>query len=214
MIWFTSDTHFDDEKTLVYRYRPFENVKKMNEALIETWNTSISPEDDVFHLGDFAISDEAIKEFAPQLNGNIRLILGNHDDKRNRELLKQFFDIKEHPITISFEYNNKPDQLYLCHYPKQRPNPETSGIYACCGHIHDLWKVARRMVNVGVDAWHFKPVSLEQIISCRQAEEDGHWDANVYPDAPLKWQWAISNIRKREGDEPTINILKKELNII
>ena len=207
MLWFTSDHHFGDEKVRLYRMRPFENVDEMNAALLKSWNDHIAPDDKVFHLGDFAATDEALEEFAPQLNGHIRLILGNHDLSRPRELLQEYFEILDGPVKYKFNQ----DRLFLCHYPKQRPNPETSDIYTICGHIHDLFKVARRMVNVGVDAWHFKPVSLEQILNCRESEQLGRWDANVYPDAPLDWQWKVSNIQERSGQEPTIPILMREM---
>jgi len=212
MIWFTSDTHFDDEKTLVYRYRPFENVGEMNEVLVERWNKCVQPEDTVLHLGDFAVTDEAIKKYAPRLNGSIILILGNHDLERNIDLLHQYFSVHSDPFIMSFTYDDKPEKLYVCHYPLQRKSVEYSGMYTVTGHIHDLWKVARKMLNVGVDVWNFHPISLETVMESRQAELDGHWDANVYPDAPMEWKWEISNIRERPQDEPTLDILREKLN--
>jgi len=213
MIWFTADTHFDDEKTLLYRYRPFQNVKKMNQAIVKNWNSCISPKDTVFHLGDFAVSDDAVEEYAPMLNGKIKLIMGNHDDVRDRKILEKYFELKDKPYILKFNHNGKGDQIFICHYPKQRPDVEKNNIYTACGHIHDLWKITRKMVNVGVDAWHFKPVSLQQILDSRQAELDGHWDANVYPDASFEWQWTVSLKRgeKAQGKEPTMDILRKEI---
>ena len=35
------------------------------------------------------------------------------------------------------------------------------------------------MINVGVDAWHFKPVSLEEILFTKKAIEC-HYDDNVF----------------------------------
>ncbi|WP_299869091.1 hypothetical protein [uncultured Roseobacter sp.] len=31
------------------------------------------------------------------------------------------------------------------------------------GHVHNNWLGSRNAVNVGVDVWHFMPVSFEQI---------------------------------------------------
>jgi calcineurin-like phosphoesterase family protein len=211
MIWLTSDTHFDDEKTLIYRYRPFDNVEEMNDTLVENWNKCVNPNDLVLHLGDFAVTDKAIEKYAPRLNGEIRLILGNHDEKRDRDLLEKYFTVVEKPHIINFTYNGEPEKLWICHYPLQRKNVKYSGIYNCCGHIHDLWKTARKMLNVGVDVWNFTPISLDVVMKSRQAELDGHWDANVYPDAPIEWQWKISNIKQRNENEPTLDILRKKL---
>ncbi|WP_258934191.1 hypothetical protein [Nesterenkonia pannonica] len=37
-----------------------------------------------------------------------------------------------------------------------------------CGHVHDDWTVSRSpggtlQVNVGVDMWHFRPISAEDL---------------------------------------------------
>ena len=32
-----------------------------------------------------------------------------------------------------------------------------------CGHIHNRWKIYRNIINVSVDAWDYKPVSIKQI---------------------------------------------------
>ena len=76
-IFFTSDSHFLDEKTLKYRYRPFKDVNEMNSEIVRLWNETVSEDDIVYHLGDFAVSDDGIDRFAPLLNGHIHLILGN-----------------------------------------------------------------------------------------------------------------------------------------
>lgn len=31
-----------------------------------------------------------------------------------------------------------------------------------CGHIHGLFKAVKKVLNVGVDVWDFKPVSWEE----------------------------------------------------
>ena len=32
-----------------------------------------------------------------------------------------------------------------------------------CGHVHNLFKVQKNVINVGVDVWDYKPVSFEQL---------------------------------------------------
>jgi len=49
------------------------------------------------------------------------------------------------------------------------------------GHIHGLWKVQPNMVNVGVDAWHFRPVSEQEIRFVYDAMRTGKYDENVFP---------------------------------
>jgi len=54
-IFFTSDTHFGHGGALGLYRRPFASVDVMNEAIVERWNETVGPDDDVWHLGDFAI---------------------------------------------------------------------------------------------------------------------------------------------------------------
>ena len=46
-LWFTSDTHFCHENILMYCNRPFKNVVEMNNMLIQNWNNSVKPDDDI-----------------------------------------------------------------------------------------------------------------------------------------------------------------------
>lgn len=50
----------------------------MNEKIIDNWNKVVKKFDKVFHLGDFCFGRHNI-EIADRLNGQKRLILGNHD---------------------------------------------------------------------------------------------------------------------------------------
>ena len=48
-------------------------------------------------------------------------------------------------------------------------------------HIHGTWKVKRNMINVGVDAWHFTPVS-EDMIKFQINGIRNYYDENVFMD--------------------------------
>ncbi|MDI6738323.1 MAG: hypothetical protein QME12_07475, partial [Nanoarchaeota archaeon] len=65
---------------------------------------------------------------------------------------------------------------YLNHYPVNHV-PDKFNIV---GHIHSLWKVKPNMVNVGADAWHFRPVSEAEILFVHNAIAKGYYDANVF----------------------------------
>jgi calcineurin-like phosphoesterase family protein len=78
--YFTSDTHFGHKNILEYEKeaRPFDTVEEMNEQLIANWNDTVNQKDIVFHLGDFAFGAINVP-IADRLNGNKRLVMGNHD---------------------------------------------------------------------------------------------------------------------------------------
>jgi len=54
--FFTSDTHFDDEFAIRYFNRPFKSVDKMNGEIVEKWNSIVTENDTVYHLGDLTLS--------------------------------------------------------------------------------------------------------------------------------------------------------------
>lgn len=89
--FFISDTHFGHKNILEYEKdaRPFKTVEEMNECIIERWNSVVKPKDIVYHLGDFAFGKHNIS-IAEHLNGDKRLIIGNHDIYPTVEYLKYF----------------------------------------------------------------------------------------------------------------------------
>jgi calcineurin-like phosphoesterase family protein len=146
--YFTSDTHFNHANIIVHCNRPFKDVKEMNEILIKNWNDIVTYDDTIFHLGDFSLNCD--KEFLNRLNGKIIHIKGNHDHKG--------------PIIedIMIFYGGKYWQLI--HDPWESEND-----FVLCGHVHDAWKVKtinnRIIVNVGVDVWNFKPITIQDILN-------------------------------------------------
>lgn len=78
--WFTSDTHFGHANIIKYCDRPFASVDAMNKAIIKNWNSVVSPDDTVYHLGDVALGDiNSSLACVGALNGYKILVLGNHD---------------------------------------------------------------------------------------------------------------------------------------
>jgi calcineurin-like phosphoesterase family protein len=86
-IFFTSDTHFGHGGALGLYRRPFPSVAAMNEALVEGWNATVGPDDDIWHLGDFAIKQPAaaVAEWLGRLNGQKHLVAGNNDPPATTE---------------------------------------------------------------------------------------------------------------------------------
>src|SRR5271166_4498318 len=86
-IFFTSDTHFGHGGALGLYRRPFPSVAAMNEALVERWNETVGPEDEIWHLGDFAIKQPAaaVTEWLGHLNGRKHLVAGNNDPQATIE---------------------------------------------------------------------------------------------------------------------------------
>lgn len=76
--FFIADTHFGEESILRYENRPFADAAEMDEAMIKKWNETVSPQDTVWHLGDFGAEGHEAETLS-RLNGRVLLIKGNHD---------------------------------------------------------------------------------------------------------------------------------------
>lgn len=149
-LWFTSDNHFWHKHIIEYSKRPFSSIEEMNQVMIERWNETVRADDMVIHLGDLSFGTKAkTRNLMDQLNGVKILIWGNHDPRQVRKL--------PHWTWVGNEYRTK--ELYLCHFPSRTWG---SGIHLH-GHSHGAAVQIPNRMDVGVDCWDFRPVSLTQI---------------------------------------------------
>jgi calcineurin-like phosphoesterase family protein len=155
-IWFTSDLHLGHANIIRYCNRPFTNVEEMNEKLINNWNTLVKPGDSVYNLGDFAFHREP-SIFFNRLNGCKYLIKGNHDKHDTMKLPWQF--IKDvHMLRLDS------CSIFLSHY-SHRVWPEGHhGVIHLFGHSHGGLSAHGKSFDVGVDAWNYAPISMEQVV--------------------------------------------------
>ena len=191
-LYFTSDTHFGSKRTLELSKRPFSSIEEMDNKLMLNWNSTIKPNDIVFHLGDFG--DYSMID---KLNGNIYLILGNYEIE---EMTKEKIDFKEYKqsmikkgfknvyenLKILSNNNEKivplrnfnPDiniDLFLTHEPLNADKK----LFTLFGHIHCRQMIKRYGLDVGVDGHHFKPISIKDVMFYKEAIEK-FYDDNVF----------------------------------
>src|ERR1700739_3305414 len=111
--FFTSDTHFGHGGALGLYRRPFSSVAAMNEGLVERWNETVRPDDEVLALGAFGIRQkpEVVAEILARLHGHKYLLTGNNDPPATIELdgwesVQPYAEITVDGVS-----------LVLCHYP-------------------------------------------------------------------------------------------------
>ena len=158
-IWFTGDTHFGHGGALGLFRRPFASVAAMDAAMIERWNAHVAPGDTVWHLGDFSVRIALARAAAilAALNGAKHLIVGNNDPPAIREL-SGWASVQAY---AELELTDR--RLILCHYPLRAWNGQHRGALDLHGHSHGRLKPLPRQVDVGVDAWDFRPIDLDAI---------------------------------------------------
>lgn len=159
-LFFTSDTHFGHGGSLGLFKRPFGSVAEMTEALVANWNATVAPADTVWHLGDVAIGPkrEAVAEILARLNGTKHLVTGNNDGPA----------AIDQPAWASVqayaELEAEGRKLVLCHYPFRSWNGQGKGALNLHGHSHGRLEPLTRQVDVGVDAWDFRPVAVDEVL--------------------------------------------------
>ena len=167
-IWFTSDHHFGHSRIIQYSDRPFKNVDEMDCKLVDNWNSLVSPDDFVFHLGDFTFGGvSAWENYRNRLNGDIFLIRGNHDRVQDGQI-KHLFKGVENYLEINVrdsEHSSGWQQIVLCHYAFRVWNRSHYGSYHLYGHSHGNLPddPCSLSFDVGVDCHDYKPISYSGV---------------------------------------------------
>ena len=158
--YFIADTHFGHEAIIRYENRPFKDIREQEDVLIKNWNDTVSPEDTVYILGDFGMSDskEDTIRLCKLLNGRKILIIGNHDTNEP-EWYRQcgFTEVSPWPIIYKGFWILSHEPLYI------NQNMPYANIY---GHVHanPIYKdCSRQSVCVCVERTEYKPIAFDSI---------------------------------------------------
>ena len=171
--YFTSDWHLNETRIKEFNpfFRPFETIDEQNQTILANINRFVKKDDLLYHLGDVSVDIAGIDLLEHLHCKNKVLIIGNYDVDKLDKLQKHFTTMRE---DLELRIGEIP--CYLNHYPaKQKPNH-----FNIVGHIHSLWKIKPNMVNVGVDAWHFRPVSEQELTFIHTAMKNNRYDKNVF----------------------------------
>ncbi len=154
-LFFFSDPHFGHANIIQYSNRPFKDVEEMNTELVKRYNVTVPKDAICIWGGDcFFMKFEPAQEIFNQLNGDKILIRGNHDRTWVNKL--GFKGIYKH---LEMKIANRNAIIY--HYPDyQLPHPSYILIH---GHTHEHTKLNSNKIHIGVDAWDYRPASLDQI---------------------------------------------------
>lgn len=160
--WAISDSHFWHENILKWGRGQFLTVEDMNEHIVERWNTVVSPQDHVYHLGDVFFGDRTVEEekaLLGRLKGHKRLIIGNHD---NVMRLAQNHHLPKMMLWRHFQDFN----LILTHVPMhvdsihERAGDKAINVH---GHTHLNGSPEGPYKSVCCELVNYTPVNLEDI---------------------------------------------------
>jgi calcineurin-like phosphoesterase family protein len=156
---FTSDHHFGHGGARGLFQRPFASVAAMDAAMVARWNEAVGVDDEVWHLGDFAVRQPAARmaQLLDSLAGRKHLIVGNNDGPATTGLAGWA------SVQPYAELGEGGSFLVLCHYPLRSWHRMARGALNLHGHSHGRLAPLPRQVDVGVDVFDFRPVTLAEI---------------------------------------------------
>lgn len=159
-----------------------ETQARLDSFLIDRWNEVVRPDDEVWLLGDACMGrlDRTIEQLG-RLLGRIVLVPGNHDrvwagDHRRDQWWGRYLEagideIVDGTTTLELADGTLVDVDHFPYVGDSREvdrhvdwRPRDRGRVLLHGHVHSAWRTNGRMINVGVDAWHYAPISEQQIM--------------------------------------------------
>jgi len=193
-VWLISDSHFYHGNIIKYCHRPYKTVEEMNIDIIQKWNSVVGKDDTVWHLGDFAFfrknDTDKIKKIIAKLNGNINLLLGNHDRHVCNNLLfwynLGFKKVWDKPFLFMDNYIFSHEPLITKNGIDLSYHPKLKNIF---GHVHNSnadfyamkpedqkhWNdehpefrtipdITSHSFNVSIEVIDYKPIAFETIV--------------------------------------------------
>lgn len=130
----------------------------MDQALIDNWNSIVSPNDRIYHLGDVAIPRRGLGCLS-QLNGRKILVRGNHDIFKLGDYTKYFDDIRGCHYLDNYILTHIP--IHECGLNRYKGNIH--------GHLHYRRVLGAdgqpdpRYKCVCVEHTQYKPIDFEQV---------------------------------------------------
>ena len=184
MIYFTADQHFGHKNILKHQgvTRPFDTIEEHDKFAVDQWNSVISNNDTVYHLGDFTLKGWSFFwDTVQKLNGSILVVPGGHDYKWIQEHPNPEIQIKRPANfihsprrisllntleTIEIHQGGKyPLVISLCHYAQLKWDRSHYGSLHLFGHSHGRLEYPEpRSMDIGVDTNNFLPYSLDEVV--------------------------------------------------
>ena len=125
----------------------------------------VRPEDEIWHLGNFAIRQRSVGVafLLKTQHGRKHLITGNNDDAAVKgcdgwESVQAYAEVSVDGM-----------HLVLCHYPFRTWRNMGKGWANLHGHSHGRQRPLPRQFNVGGEVWNYRPVQLAEVLGSMKA---------------------------------------------
>ncbi|MFA5312351.1 MAG: hypothetical protein WC375_03400 [Methanomassiliicoccales archaeon] len=177
--YWRADDHFGHKNILHLCNRPFQTIDEWAHVSITNHNSVVSDACTVWYMGDFAYkcSSEYTVECLRQLNGQIRIILGNHDKPLRQAVQRGLIQdlIRKDKVIIvgsldqnistSLSISIDGQDFFMSHYAHRTWPGAFRGTIHLYAHSHNNLASLYKSFDTGVDANHYFPISGTQIMA-------------------------------------------------
>lgn len=158
-IHFISDLHLAHKSILNFSSRPEKTLEDMHIAMVEQWNEKVRKNKDIVYvLGDVCFKESELK-WLNMMNGQKRLILGNHDTFH--------YDVYREYFKEVWHFHKAYKGLVLTHIPVHPGELQNRGTWKhnIHGHIHShgFNNLGPKYFNVNVDIIGYAPIRLDEL---------------------------------------------------
>lgn len=163
-VFVTSNMQLGRPNAITKFKRPFKDVDNMTNELIGNWNSVVSNNDTVYHLGNFAWDPKTAQDALQRLNGNIKLLPAEHDEAvmllnqkkllpLNSGLMNRITPLKDYEVNLSY-------------WPMMEWPGSSNGYYSIIGYQNKKYKSdpEKRIINASADLWGYKPQELQRLV--------------------------------------------------
>ncbi len=172
MNYYTSDLHFGHKKLVECGFRKADSITEIDEHIINMINLRCTKQDTLYILGDLSMSThyEDIKYWLQQLNPQLFVIQGNHDDRKILDKLKEGNIICNWFASKIVEdkdclIDGKPIVIALHHHPVVDYHSSRRCDVCFHGHSHGMnRRTFSDLKDVGVDCNSFMPMTAAEIM--------------------------------------------------
>ena len=167
-IYVTSNLQLGRPSTIKKYDRDFSHVDEMTDALINQWNTVVTKDDTVYHLGNFAHDPKTAQDAMLRLNGKIFFCLGEHD--RAVEMLDGKNMLRPGCKIIKCIEEDVAKNCVFSYYPLAAWPGKRKKRFSIIGYPAKQFKSdpKKRIINVSTDLWGHKPQELTKLIEIFQ----------------------------------------------
>ena len=180
--FFTSDLHLQSPEgagIVEWAQRPFKSATKHDAAMIRGIRERVKPDDLLIHVGDFMNygknrefegGRKKPEEFIKEIDRQIIFLEGNHDPNNRVQTIGRTLTTSIGPYVVSVShYPREHKDFEMVTVPAYKDSQGRAWKIHLCGHVHGAWRYkfgyGYLCVNVGVDAWKYRPVSEAELVN-------------------------------------------------